>query len=142
MTCLLAGLLFLASCSNAQRFSDMAALAPVQHRVLVSSVAFIPGNVGWAYPSDGRLMLPDVPETWTLLHEIGHLVGYSHGQQLRALWNQSFLPTDAPTEYGHTSADEDFAESYRLALTGELQTRDARRNDWMRKYALSENVKT
>jgi hypothetical protein len=144
MSCLLAGILFLVTCGRAQPFGDMAMLAPAQHRALVSSVEFTPGNVGWAYPSDGRLILPDLPETWTILHEIGHLVSYSspRGEQLLAKWKAIFSPSDAPTEYGRSSMYEDFAESYRLALTGELQARDARRNDWMQKYALSETVKT
>jgi hypothetical protein len=134
MTCLLAGLLFVLTsatdCAAAEPFARGIVAVNERHTHLVRSVALVPGNVGWAYP-DGPIRLPEAAPWCALLHEVGHLVGWTapRGQQLMTKWSLTFQPAQAPTVYGRSSIYEDFAESYTLAMIGGLH--DPARARWL-----------
>lgn len=57
-------------------------------------------------------------------HEFGHEL-YERQAKLRQNWNMRVTPRTSPTNYGRTSVDEDFAESY--ALYKENKLRDGNR---------------
>lgn len=135
MTCSLAGLLFVlasaADCSAAEPFAQGIVATQERHTHLVRSVTLVAGSVGWAYP-DGHIHLPEAAPWCALLHEVGHLVGWTapRGEQLMTKWSLAFRPERAPTVYGRSSVYEDFAESYTLAMIGGLHDHDRAR--WLR----------
>src|SRR5688572_23174746 len=137
MICTIAGVIFwlaqFSSCGAVlAQYSPILESIPAEHRRLVTHVEFVWGDTGTAWP-DGTIQLPYGAPGWALAHEIGHLVGWSAParRQIMADWWPAFGADTSPTEYGRINTIEDFAESYRLSITGDLAQSDPMREEWL-----------
>ena len=107
-------------------YQEDAERVPAEHWALVREIQLVDGS-GRAYRSERRIELPSVGRPGVLWHEVGHLVswegtGYRYDSWRSALWTDDGRPLgDLPSRYAHTGPGEDFAESYRAWLRGDLQ---------------------
>lgn len=116
-------------------YTDYIGKIPQEHLALVKSIEWSEDTRGHAN-SNGTIRIPIPPREGVLEHEVGHLVSWANGKQLLNEWRQEFWPEgspreDMPSRYARTNAAEDFAESYRRWIKGDLQCCCTSRENWM-----------
>ena len=108
---------------------------PAAHWALVREIQLVPDTSGRAWKS-GLIQLADNGRPGVLWHEVGHLVswegtGYRYDSWRYYLWTDDGPRGDPPSRYAHTGPGEDFAESYRAWLRGDLQQLSPGRYDML-----------
>lgn len=117
MACLLLGTPVSGNCQAAQRFADQYARVPAAHRALVRLIEIN----DWSHPQavkDGLIRMPANRDPKSILHEVGHLVGWADDSRLlRAytaeFWRNGKARGGTVSNRARRSPSEDFADHYR-----------------------------